>query len=112
MAYTGGELEIIETKIFTSLVEKFLNFNEYLDLQLQLIKNPTKGAIIKGSGGIRKLRFAPNGIGKSGALRVIYYWFVNENLILNLYIYSKSDTADLTKKQIKTLKDIVERELL
>lgn len=112
MAYTGGELEIIETKIFTSLVEKFLDINEYLDLQLQLIKDPTKGAIIKGSGGLRKLRFAPKGTGKSGALRVIYYWFVNENLIMNLYIYSKSETSDLTKKQLKTLKGIVERELL
>ena len=56
--------------------------DDYAKLQLYLAENPDAGALIEGGGGIRKLRFALPGRGKSGGIRVIYYWAVRRELIL------------------------------
>lgn len=66
--------------------------------------------LIVGSGGLRKMRWAKEGRGKSGGIRVIYYWAVSPEQILMLFIYPKGERDDLTKAQIKMLKQIVEEE--
>ncbi|MFQ5708500.1 MAG: type II toxin-antitoxin system RelE/ParE family toxin [bacterium] len=101
-------IEIIETPIFTEDIDKFLGPNEYRALQLELIETPTKGKLIKGTGGARKLRFAIPGKGKSGGIRIIYYYQVNERIYL-LLVYKKAKQADLTPKQRKTIKSLIER---
>lgn len=67
------EIEIIETPVFTEDIDKFLGPDEYRALQLELIETPTKGKLIKDTGGARKLRFALPGKGKSGGIRIIYF---------------------------------------
>ena len=47
----------IETRLFTRLVKEYLTDWEYRQLQLELIRNPEAGMVIRGSGGVRKLRF-------------------------------------------------------
>ena len=102
------KLEIIETPIFTQDIDKFLDSNEYRALQLELIQSPTKGKLIKGTGGARKLRFGMSGKGKSGSIRIIYYYQVDEKIYL-LLVYKKANQEDLTPQQRKTLKSLVER---
>ena len=51
----------IETKLFTRLVGDYLSDAEYASLQRALIESPESGALIRGSGGVRKLRWAPAG---------------------------------------------------
>jgi len=63
----------VETKLFTRLVRDYLSDDEYAQLQQALITNPEAGAIIPGSGGVRKMRWAIAGRGKRGGLRVIYF---------------------------------------
>jgi mRNA-degrading endonuclease RelE of RelBE toxin-antitoxin system len=63
----------VETQLFTRLVDEYLSDDEYLVLQGALAENPTAGPVIRGSGGIRKLRWRSQGRGKRGGLRVIYY---------------------------------------
>jgi mRNA-degrading endonuclease RelE of RelBE toxin-antitoxin system len=59
--------------------------------------------LIPGSGGLRKVRWAVDGKGKSGGLRVIYYWVTRDSHIHFLTFYHKSEVADLAKKDIKAL---------
>lgn len=68
------EVELIETEIFTRKIRKLLSEEAYRKLQYDLAEKPGSGAIIKGSGGIRKTRVSPAGSGKSGGARIIYYW--------------------------------------
>lgn len=85
---------------------------EYHLLQLQLSIRPESGNIIKGSGGIRKLRWAGSGRGKRGGIRVIYYYHTEDNQIFMLYAYPKSNKDDLTSNQLKQLKQLVKEQLL
>lgn len=71
---------------------------------------PEQGAVIPGSGGLRKLRWAGRGHGKRGGTRVIYYWFVSESVIYMLFAYAKNAAADLTPAQVKVLRQLVKEE--
>lgn len=75
--------------------------------------NPEAGAVIPGSGGLRKLRFADErrGKGKRGGVRVIYYWWDAGFQFWLFTIYDKDEMPDLTKTQRETLKQMVKREL-
>lgn len=75
---------IKETSIFTKIIRELLSDDNYRELQATLINNPELGDIIKGSGGIRKCRWSMPGKGKSGGLRVIYYWITAEQQIYML----------------------------
>jgi hypothetical protein len=57
----------VETKLFTELVGQYLSDDEYLELQLSLVANPEAGDLVRGSGGLRKLRWRVAGRGKRGA---------------------------------------------
>ncbi len=103
---------IIETPIFTKLVGENLTDEEYRDLQNYLTVISDAGDVIKGSGGLRKIRWKQKCRGKRGGVRVIYFWKMNSGQILMLYIYPKNVTVDLTTSQLKLLKQIVEKEFL
>jgi mRNA-degrading endonuclease RelE of RelBE toxin-antitoxin system len=104
-------MKIIETSFFTKRIKILLNDEEYRNLQNDLIMNPEKGKIIKGSGGLRKLRWRLPGKGKSGGIRIIYYWINSSQIILMLLVYQKSELDSLSPSQIKVLKILVEKEL-
>ena len=95
MAYNRA-VELIETSTFARQITTLLSDEEYAKFQVRLAANPDLGAVIRGSGGIRKVRVAVGSRGKSGGARVIYYWAVRRNLILLLYAYPKNVAADLT----------------
>ncbi len=83
--------------------------DEYRLLQEALITRPEMGDLIKSSGGLRKVRWKLEGQGKSGGVRVIYYWVVADDQIRMVYVYRKSRQTDLTPDQLGKLKVIVER---
>lgn len=102
----------IETHIFTRLISTLLHEEDYHLVQLHLSIRPESGNIIKGAGGIRKLRWKKSGQGKRGGVRILYYYLSNEDQIFMLYGYSKSDKDDLTKPQLMQLRKAVEEHLL
>lgn len=100
-------MQIIETSAFTRRVTEILSDEEYRALQDMLVQNPETGALIVGTGGARKVRWAVKGGAKSGGARVIYYWANARGVILMLAIYTKSEQATLTDAQKKALRAII-----
>lgn len=103
-------MELIETSTFTRQITNLVSDEEYGRFQVRLAANPQLGPVIRGGGGIRKVRIAVGARGKSGGARVIYYWAVRRDLILLLYAYAKNAAADLTPKQISQLAKVVREE--
>ena len=103
-------MELVETATFTRQINALLGDEEYRAFQTRLAANPQLGAIIKGGGGVRKVRVAIGSRGKSGGARVIYYWVVRRHLIVMLFAYPKNVTADLTPKQVSQLARVVKEE--
>jgi hypothetical protein len=103
-------VRFIETPIFTEDVERELSAEEYRQLQIALLLRPTQGALMKGSGGLRKVRWSRPGMGKRGGLRVIYFWEARSETFYLLLVYRKNDQEDLTPKQVATLQRLVKEE--
>lgn len=99
----------IETQIFTRRALELIDDESYARLQLALVRDPCKGAIMEGTGGIRKIRVAANGQGQRGGARVIYYHFVSESRIVFLLIYAENEQSDLTAQQKKALKSVIDQ---
>jgi mRNA-degrading endonuclease RelE of RelBE toxin-antitoxin system len=85
----------IETSTFTKLISTYLSDDEYLGLQRFLLKYPDAGAIIRGTGGVRKLRWGKSGKGKRGGIRAIYYWKRRDDEIWLLTVYDKSERSTI-----------------
>lgn len=64
--------------------------------------------MIRGTGGLRKLRWAASGRGKRGGARVIYYLQASVDRIYLVYGYVKAKQEDLTPQQLKVLAELME----
>jgi hypothetical protein len=100
----------IEAALFTKFLNDYLNDDEYGELQEFLIEQPDSGDVIQGTGGLRKLRWSSEnkGKGKRGGIRVIYYWKVAEDQIYLFTLYAKNEIPDLSDKEKKALKQMLE----
>jgi mRNA-degrading endonuclease RelE of RelBE toxin-antitoxin system len=98
----------IETPIFTKLIRQTLPDNDYRKLQGTLLMRPEAGNLIRGGGGLRKIRWKIPGKGKRGGIRVIYYWDKPENTFYMLTVYKKSNQSNLTPNQLKVLRQLIE----
>ena len=103
-------MELIEASAFTRQITALLSDEDYGEFQSRLAANPGLGALIKGGGGIRKIRVAVGSRGKRGGARVIYYWAVRKDVILLLYAYPKNVSADLPPRQVAQLAKVVKEE--
>lgn len=81
--------------------------DDYAVLQGRLVAVPESGALLRGGGGIRKLRFALAGRGKSGGVRIIYYWLRENGQIYMLLAYPKSEKDSLTDRETAILRELV-----
>ncbi len=99
----------IETPIFSKQRQSVLSVDEkYRSLQSALLKCPTQGDVIKGTGGLRKMRWGLEGKGKRGGLRLIYYWHEIREAFLLLYLYPKNELDDLSSTQRRLLAKLVQ----
>ena len=95
----------IETSVFTEWLPEYLTDDVYSDLQHALMADPQKGDVIKGSGGLRKVRVGDpkRGKGKRGGARVIYLYVAEVRWFYMLDIYGKDAQDDLSNDQKKFL---------
>lgn len=109
-------LEFIELAAFTKRLAALAGKHAddvLLEMQNDLLENPTRGKVVEGAGGIRKARAADpsRGKGKRGGFRYLYYFIERDGQIFLLMVFSKDEQDDLTKDQKKILRRAI-RELL
>jgi len=100
----------IETTTFTKLLPKYLTDDEYRVFQWYLLLNPEAWDLVRGSGGVRKVRWAPAGKGKRGGIRIMYYWKKSDKEIWLLTLYSKSERATIPGHILKKIAEEIENE--
>lgn len=103
----------VELPPFMRHRKSYLDDTVYLQLQIEMMKNPEAGDVIAGTGGLRKLRFADRKRtkGKRGGLRVIYYWWVAADQFWLFTLYNKDELADLTASERQALGAMLRNEL-
>ena len=90
---------IAELPSYIRLAEKLLSEQERQDLLAYLAVHPKAGDIMEGTGGVRKLRWRRGGQGKSGGVRVIYYFHDELMPLYLLTLFAKGDKANLSKAE-------------
>lgn len=102
-----------EMRSFESRRADYMDDDEYSAFQQFLLKKPTAGDTIKGTGGLRKIRWSDpsRGKGKRSGVRIIYYWFDSHNQFWLFTLYNKDEMTDLTDDQKKQLKVMLDREI-
>jgi mRNA-degrading endonuclease RelE of RelBE toxin-antitoxin system len=88
---------------FVAFRDEHWSDEEFRRFQSALIDSPKSGEVIRGSGGLRKLRWLAQGRGKRGGARVIYYFQDENDRIYLIYGYVKNEREDLTPDQVRTL---------
>jgi hypothetical protein len=99
-------MEFIELPSFTAAVKEANAEESLRGLQLELITDPMKGDVIRGTGGFRKVRMRLPGRGKSGSLRAIYLYFLDRNRIYLAMLYRKNVRDTLSHDQKAALRRI------
>jgi len=104
------KMEFIEATAFTKYVYDYLSEDEYAGLQSFLLQYPEAGNIVRGSGGVRKIRWGMFGKGKSGGVRVIYYFKRQDDEIWMLTIYSKNETESIPAHILRQIAKEIEND--
>jgi hypothetical protein len=87
-----------------------LDEDDLLTLELEIMKGPELSPIVKGTGGLRKIRFARPGTGrgKSGAYRVCFAYFSRRGMVFLLTAYGKNELANLTGAQKNAIARVIQ----
>jgi hypothetical protein len=94
-------VSVIELAGYRRRVAQLLTQEEQAAVVDLVAYEPTCGDLIRGTGGLRKVRIGRNQIGKRGGARVIYYFHDMDAPILLLAVYTKNEKGDLTAKEKK-----------
>jgi hypothetical protein len=101
-------MTVAEMPEYIRRVEKLLSAEERRNVVDYLAAHPKTGDLMEGTGGVRKLRWGRGGHGKSGGVRIIYYFHSEAMPVYLLTLFAKSDRANLTKAERNDLADLVE----
>jgi len=88
---------VVETDHFLSRARKVMSDGERAELVAAIAAEPFAGVLLKGTGGLRKIRFAVGSKGKSGGVRVVYYLYSDHAPVFLLEVFAKSERANLSK---------------
>ena len=102
-------LTIAEVPEYIRRAEKLLTADERRELVNYLAVRPKAGVLLEGTGGVRKLRWARQGQGKSGGVRAIYYFHSEAMPLYLLTLFAKNERANLTRAERNELAALVDR---
>lgn len=98
----------IQTDEFVKQWEKLgLTDEDLRKLELEILKNPQAGPVIRGTGGLRKLRFAYENKGKSGSTRICYVDYVIYETVYLITAYVKSEKDNLTESERNEIRKVI-----
>jgi len=96
---------------------ELLNFRKVIDsvgnpdllslVQAEILKDPHAGTVIKGTGGLRKMRLASSSKGKSGGYRVLYVDFSEVSMVFLVAIYAKGKKEDISSDETAQIAQII-----
>ena len=99
---------LIETNAYRKAVNDIWDEDEQIEFKNYIGSNPYAGAVIPGTGGIRKIRWQSSGHGKHGGARVIYYIYDENNPLYLLYAYPKNVQINISENEKKVLASVVD----
>ncbi len=108
MTYNIRVLTFVESPLFSKHIYDYLDDEEYAAFQLYLASTPEAGALVKDSGGIRKVRWGRKGHGKSSGVRILYFARLHSGEIWLLLIYAKSAVDSISGHILKALREEME----
>jgi len=100
-------ITVAETPEYVRCAERLLAAPERTEVVTYLAANPKAGDLVQGTGGVRKLRWGRGGRGKSGGVRVIYYFHSEAMPLYLLTVFGKNERADLSKAERNDLAALV-----
>ena len=101
-------LTIAELPEFIRTADKLLSEIERQDVIRYLAEHPKAGDLMEGAGGVRKLRWRRGGQGKSGGVRIIYYFHDELMPLYLLTLFAKGDQSNLSKAERNELAGLVQ----
>lgn len=99
-------MTVIETPSFLRDARHLMGDAERLDIVSFLARNPNAGHVLQGTGGIRKVRFAREGEGKSGGYRIVYFYHSQNIPLFALNVFAKNEKANVTQAERNALKEL------
>ena len=99
---------VVETALFIKKAEKLMSVEDKAELINVIASDPESGDVISKTGGVRKLRFARKGHGKSGSFRVIYYYYNPKNPIFLFSVYGKNEKTDISDAEKNSLYKVIQ----
>ena len=100
-------LTVVATRPFMAEAQRCLSIDEREQFIEYIACNPTAGAVIRDTGGVRKIRWGAAGRGKRGGVRVIYYYHSERIPLFLLTVYAKAQKADLSPTEKATMRCLV-----
>ena len=100
-------MQVFSTRAYERAIRKLLGEEARREMEDAIVAAPDAAPVIRGTGGIRKLRWAGSGRGKRGGIRTIYFYHANPTAIYLLTAYAKADRDDLTPADTRTLSRLV-----
>lgn len=101
---------VIEAPVYSKKAEQILCEEERDAFAVYISKNPKAGVVVRGSGGVRKVRWALEGGGKSGGVRVIYFNRLGKGEIWLLTLYAKSERSSIPPSELRLLKEVIDHD--
>lgn len=103
-------IKIFRYKKFAKLFKKEVGgIDEEVKLANFLKETPDAGVVIKGSGGVRKLRWAKPSKGKSGGVRIIYYFYNEKGEVYLVTLFAKKDKENLSDKEVNEMAKLIKQ---
>ncbi|URI10694.1 type II toxin-antitoxin system RelE/ParE family toxin [Aquincola tertiaricarbonis] len=101
-------LTVVESPIFQRMWPRYWDEDERAEFASFISRNPDAGSLIRGSGGVRKVRWAREGTGKSSGVRIVYLARNEAGEVYLLTLYAKAESANISPSTLKEIRRALE----